>query len=116
MKFFNDGSDEYNLLNSETGNSAPFKVTSLGNQMFIMFTTDGNVGGKGFTGKITFSNKYNHDTVLYLTINIFLDQEFSVNWKYSSTPTSYNTSIDSKTLQLLSSCNLKNIEKTSKCT
>ena len=87
MKFYNDGSDEYNLLNSETGNSAPFKVTSLGNQMFIMFTTDGNVGGKGFTGKITFSNKYNHDTVLYLTINISLDQEFSVNWKYNNCKT-----------------------------
>ena len=85
MKFYNDGSDEYNLLNSETGNSAPFKVTSLGNQMFIMFTTDGN--GKGFTGKITFSNKYNHNTVLYRTINISLEQEFSVNWKYNNCKT-----------------------------
>ena len=36
--------------------------------------------------------------------------------KYSTIPTNYNTSVDSKTLQLLSSCNLKNIEKTSKCT
>ena len=60
MKSYNDGSDKYNLLNSETGNSTPSKVTSLRNQMFIMFITDGNVGGKGFTGKITFGNKHNH--------------------------------------------------------
>ena len=34
--------------------------------------------------------------------------------RYSSNPTNYNTSVDSKTLQLLSSCNLKNIENSEK--
>ena len=34
--------------------------------------------------------------------------------KYSSNPTNYNTSVDSKTLQLLSCCNLKNIENSEK--
>ena len=56
MKSYDDGSDKYNLLISETGNSAPSPVTSLGNQMFIMFTADGIEGGKGFTAKITFGN------------------------------------------------------------
>ena len=77
MKFYNDGSDEYNLLNSETGNSTPSKVTSLRNQMFIMFITDGNVGGKGFTAKIIFGSIIMLQC--YLEIHIFWDQEFSVN-------------------------------------
>ena len=86
MKFYDDGSDENNLLTSETGNSLPSPVTSLGNQMFIMFTTDGIEGTKGFTAKITFGNiimilQY------YTQIHVFWAQEFSVNskfvnWKY----------------------------------
>ena len=58
MKFYDGGSDKDDLLISETGNSAPSPVTSLGNQMFIMFTTDkgGDLGGKGFTAKIIFGN------------------------------------------------------------
>ena len=56
MKSYDDGSDENNLLTSETGNSVPSPVTSLGNQMFIMFSTYSNDGGKGFTAKITFGN------------------------------------------------------------
>ena len=32
------------------------KVTSKGNQIFIIFTTDGNGVGKGFIAKITFGN------------------------------------------------------------
>ena len=52
-----DGNDKNYLLISETGNIAPSPVTSVGNQMFVMFTTDGNEGGKGFTAKITFGNK-----------------------------------------------------------
>ena len=35
-------------------------------------------------------------------------------YNYSSNPTNYNTSVDSKTLQLLSCCNLKNIENSEK--
>ena len=77
LKSYNDGSDKYNLLNSETGNSTPSKVTSLRNQMFIMFITDGNIGGKGFTAKIIFGSIIMIQC--YLEIHIFWDQEFSVN-------------------------------------
>ena len=81
MKSYDDGSGKNNLLISETGNSAPSPVTSLGNQMFIMFTTYGNDGGKGFTAKITFGNiimilQY------YTLIHVFWAQEFSVNSKF----------------------------------
>ena len=81
MKSYDDGSDKYNLLISETGNSVPSPVTSLGNQMFIMFTTDGNEGGKGFTAKIIFGN------LIMILQYYFWAQEFSVNskfvnWKY----------------------------------
>ena len=44
----------------------------------------------------------------FLSINVIFDHEFHM--KYSSNPTNYNTSVDSKSLQLLSCCNLKNIE------
>ena len=54
MKLYDGGSDKDELIISETGNSAPSSVTSLGNQMFIIFTTNGNGVGKGFTAKITF--------------------------------------------------------------
>ena len=81
MKSYDDGSDKNNLLISETGNSAPSPVSSLGNQIFIMFTTDGIKGGKGFTAKITFGNiimilQY------YTLIHVFWAQEFSVNSKF----------------------------------
>ena len=80
MKLYDGGSDKDDLLISETGNSAPSPVTSLGNQMFIMFTTNGNEGGKGFTAKITFGNII--ITQNYLPIHVFRDQEFSMNWKF----------------------------------
>ena len=53
---YDGGSYKDGLLNSLTGNSVPSPVTSLGNQMSITFTTDGNAVGKGFTAKITFGN------------------------------------------------------------
>ena len=56
MKFYDGGSNNDELLNSFTGNSAPSPVTSLGNQMYIIFTADGNGVGKGFTAKIIFGN------------------------------------------------------------
>ena len=54
MKIYNGGSDKDESIISLSGNSVPSPVTSLGNQMFIIFTTDGNGVGKGFTAKITF--------------------------------------------------------------
>ena len=51
---YDGGSYKDDVLISATGNSAPSSVTSLGNQMFIIFTTNGNGVGKGFTAKITF--------------------------------------------------------------
>ena len=57
MKLYNGGSDKDDLLSSnETGNLASSPIKSLGNQLFIMFTTDGNGVGKGFTAKIKFGN------------------------------------------------------------
>ena len=53
---YNGGSNKDDLLISETGNSAPSLLKSSGNQMFIMFTSDSNGVGKGFTAKITFGN------------------------------------------------------------
>ena len=60
MKIYDGGSSKDILLISITGNSIPSPVTSLGNQMFITFTTDGNGVGKGFTTKITFGIRTNH--------------------------------------------------------
>ena len=82
MKSYDDGSDKYNLLISETGNTVPSPVTSLGNQMFIMFTTYGNDAGKGFTAKITFGNiimilQY------YTLIHVCWAHEFSGNSKFA---------------------------------
>ena len=54
---YDGGSYKDDLLISETGNSAPSSVTSLGNQMFITFTIGGNAVGKGFTANITFGNR-----------------------------------------------------------
>ena len=60
MKIFDGGSNKDELLNSLTGNSVPSPVTSLGNQMFIIFNSDGNGVDKGFTAKITFGIRTNH--------------------------------------------------------
>ena len=51
---YDGGSYKDDLLISVTENSAPSSVTSLRNQIFIMFTTDNNGIGKGFTTKISF--------------------------------------------------------------
>ena len=56
MKIYDGGSDKDDLLTSVTGNFVPSPVTSLGNKMFIIFTSDSNGVGKGFTGKITFGS------------------------------------------------------------
>ena len=61
MKIYDGGSDKDELLTFLTGNSASSPVlTSLRNQMFIMFISNGNGVGKGFTAKITFGIKTNH--------------------------------------------------------
>ena len=60
LKMYDGGSEKDELLNSLTGNSIPSLVTSLGNQMFIIFTTDGNEVGKGFTTRITFGIRTYH--------------------------------------------------------
>ena len=86
---YDGGSHKDKLLSCLTGNPSILygnPITSLRNQMFIMFTTDGIEGGKGFTAKITFGNiimilQY------YTLIHVFWAQEFSVNskfvnWKY----------------------------------
>ena len=57
---YDGGSNKDELLNSLTGNSVPSPVTSLGNQMFIIFTSDGNGIGEGFTSKITFGIRPYH--------------------------------------------------------
>ena len=57
MKIYDGGSHKDELLIAVNGNSVPSPVTSLGNQMFITFTTDGNAVGKGFTANITFGNR-----------------------------------------------------------
>ena len=54
MELYDGGSNKDELLISVTGNSVPSQVTSLGNQMFIIFTTDGNGVHKGFTANIAF--------------------------------------------------------------
>ena len=56
MKIYDGGSDKDVPLFSETGNSAPSLVTSLKNQIFVIFTSDSNGVGKGFTARITFGN------------------------------------------------------------
>ena len=53
MKIYDGGSDK----DAETGNYSPSPITSLRNQLFVKFTSDSNGVGKGFTAKITFSNK-----------------------------------------------------------
>ena len=57
MKIYDGGSDKDESIISLSGISVPSPVTSLGNQMFIIFTTDGNGVGKGFTAKIAFGSK-----------------------------------------------------------
>ena len=57
MELYDGGSNKDEMLNSLTGNSVPSQVTSLGNQMFIIFTSDGNGVSKGFTAKIAFGSR-----------------------------------------------------------
>ena len=54
MKIYNGGSEKDELLKSVTGNSIPSPVKSLGNQVFVIFNTDGSAVGKGFSAIITF--------------------------------------------------------------
>ena len=60
MKIYDGGSniDELIIFNSDvlssTGNSVPSPVISRGNQIFIIFNTNGKAVGKGFTAKISF--------------------------------------------------------------
>ena len=54
LKLYNGGSDKDELLITVTGNSIPSLVTSMRNQMFIIFTTNGSGVGKGFSAMITF--------------------------------------------------------------
>ena len=59
MTIYNGGSDKDENIFSATGNSAPEPVTALGNQIFIIFITDGNGDGYGFTAKIIFGIRIN---------------------------------------------------------
>ena len=54
LKIYNGGSEKDELLKSVTGNSIPSPVKSLGNQVFVIFNTDGSAVGKGFSAIITF--------------------------------------------------------------
>ena len=54
LKIYNGGSEKDELLKSITGNSIPSPVKSLGNQVFVIFNTDGSAVGKGFSAIITF--------------------------------------------------------------
>ena len=56
MKIYDGGSEKDELIISLTGSYVPSPVTSFLSQMFIIFTTNGNGIGKGFTAKITFGN------------------------------------------------------------
>ena len=53
---YDGGSDKDELLSSKTGNSVLSPVTSMRNQIFIKFLSNGNGVGKGFTAKISFGN------------------------------------------------------------
>ena len=65
MKIYDGGSDKDELIISETGNSVQSSVTSLGNQIIVIFTTDGNGVAKGFTAKITFGIWTKSEFILY---------------------------------------------------
>ena len=54
LKIYDGGSDKDELLRSVTGNYAPLPLTSMRNQVYVMYTTNGNEVGKGFTAKIKF--------------------------------------------------------------
>ena len=71
MKIYDGGSDKDELIISATGNSAPSPVTSMGNQMFIYFTTDGNGIDTEFTAKVTFGIRLMNQNLLCLS---FLQQ------------------------------------------
>ena len=66
MKIYDGGSHKDVLLRSDTGNSAPSLITSLRNQIFIKFLSDGNGVGKGFTAKITFGNIITYLALKYI--------------------------------------------------
>ena len=76
LKLYDGGSDKDLLLISETGNSEPFQVTSSRNQIFIMFTSDSDGVGKGFTANITFGNKYNHCIMIYIVYYLAIKHFF----------------------------------------
>ena len=79
LKIYDGGSDKDDLLTSVTGNFVPSPVTSLGNKMFIIFTSDSNGVGKGFAAKIAFGNIITtiikEFIVHYLVIKNFLQFE-----------------------------------------
>ena len=56
LKIYNGGGEKDDLLTYVTGNLVPSPVSSIKNQMFISFTTNGIGVGKGFTTKIAFGN------------------------------------------------------------
>ena len=58
---YNGGSDRDSFIDSGSGTFPLSQIWSTSNQVFIIFTTDGNRLGKGFTAKITFGIKlYNY--------------------------------------------------------
>ena len=69
MKLYNGGSDKDELLGYVTGYSKPSPITSLRNQMFIKFSSDGSGVGNGFTAKITFGT-YLKISLMYYSYHI----------------------------------------------
>ena len=65
---YDGGSYKDELIISENGNSVQSPVTTLGNQIIIIFTTDGNGVSKGFTAKITFGIWTKSEFILTITI------------------------------------------------
>ena len=78
MEIYNGGSNKDELLIFVAGNSAPSPVTSLGNQMFITFTTDGNGASKGFTAKITFGIRNNLSIIIYYVYYFAMEHFLSI--------------------------------------
>ena len=68
---FDGGSNKDELISSLTGNPALSPITSLRNQLFIKFSSDGNGVGRGFTAKITFGNTIMIYIVYHLAISKF---------------------------------------------
>ena len=84
LKLYDGGSDKDELLISKTGNCTLFQVTSFRNQIFIMFTSDSNGVGKGFTAKFTFGNRITNDNDLYCVVCYLAIKHFLPSFHFYS--------------------------------